>query len=300
MQLTMYAYFNELWLRDGADAAVRFAKECGFDSIEILDQIFPGSSSVFPDENSVIELRNALDRHGLRCACYSVGICLLSDDLGKTRNLTAVDALKKCADRAHILSSPYLHHTLLPWRVSDEPPALALDHLLPTLIERATEVAKYSNTLGITTLYEPQGYYINGPAFARFYEPMKASGCAVGVCGDVGNCLYANASPAAFFERYAKEIRHVHLKDLRIEDARINRQNAPQHAWDETADGSYLTEVSLGSGAVALDTCMQELYRAEYEGAFALETFYWDKKTTSLASHLGRDRDYMMKKYANR
>ena len=300
MQLTMYAYFKELLLRDGADAAVRFAKECGFDSIEILDQIFPGSSSVLPDEDSAIELRKALDRYGLRCACYSVGICLLSDDLGESQNLSGVDALKTCANRAHILSSPYLHHTLMPWRVSDELPALALDRLLPTLIERATAVAKYSNALGITTLYEPQGYYLNGPAFARFYEPMKASGCAVGVCGDVGNCLYANASPAAFFERYAKEVRHVHLKDLHIEDARINRQSASQRAWDETADGSYLTEVPLGSGAVDLDTCMQELYRAGYDGAFALETFYWNKETKSLASHLGRDREYMIKKYANR
>ena len=300
MQLTMYAYFKELLLRDGADVAVRFAKECGFDSIEILDQIFPGSVSVFPNEDSAKQLRKALDRHGLRCACYSVGICLLADDLGEHRDLSAVDALKMCADRAHILSSLYLHHTLMPWLISDEPPALALDRLLPTLIERATVVARYSNTLGITTLYEPQGYYLNGPAFARFYEPMKASGCAVGVCGDVGNCLYANASPAAFFERYAKEVRHVHLKDLHIEDARINRQSAPQRAWDETADGSYLTEVPLGNGAVDLDTCMQELYRAEYDGAFALETFYWNKETKSLASHLGRDREYMIKKYANR
>ncbi len=300
MQLTMYAYFTEMLLHKGADAAVRFAQECGFDSVEILELIGPGSLPVFPDEDSAKRLREVLDKHGIRCACYSVGIFLPADDLGEHRNRSGVEALKKCADRARILGSPYLHHTLMPWRVSSESPALVLDRMLPCLTERAVAVAKYSNDLGLTVLYEPQGYYLNGPAFSRFYEPMKASGCAVGVCGDVGNCLYANASPVDFFKRYAGEMRHVHLKDLYMEDARLNRQNAPQRVWDETADGTYLTEMPLGSGIAALDACMQELHRVGYDGAFALETFYWDEKKESLASHLGRDRNYMMKKYENR
>lgn len=298
MQLTMYAYFTEMLLREGADAAVKFAKKCGFDSVELLELIGPGSLPIFPNEDSVKQLREILDMHGMRCACYSVGISLLADNVGPTKNQSSPDALKACAVRASILGSPYLHHTLMPERISNLPPPLAINRFLPLLIERAQSVADHCASLGVTTLYEPQGYYINGAdSFGRFYESIKAKGHLVGVCGDVGNCLYADQSPTLFFKRYAGEMRHVHLKDLYIEDFRCNRQSKPFAIWDQTANGSALTEVPLGMGVVDLNSCMQELQRAEYQGSFALETFYWDENKRSLALHLERDRDYIVEKY---
>jgi sugar phosphate isomerase/epimerase len=297
MELTMYTYFTELLVRHGAQEAVRFAKECGFSSVEILEIIGPGTAPLFPTEQQAQELRSHLEAAGLKCACYSVGIYLPADDLGPTHHSSSVEILKSCADRAHILGSPYLHHTLLPGRVCDDPPAKVVDRLLPTLLDRAGQVIEHCARYGMSVLYEPQGYYINGlDGFPRFYEAIKERYPTVGICGDVGNCLYANASPLAFFERYAQEIRHVHLKDLCLENENFHRGNtALGRLWDQTADGTFLTEVPLGDGEANVNGCMQLLRRFGYHGAWALETFYWDLETRSLAECLARDRDFVLK-----
>jgi sugar phosphate isomerase/epimerase len=238
-----------------------------------------------------------LDENGLRCACYSVGIYLPADDLGPRRDQSAVMILRSCADYAHILGSPYLHHTLLPGRVSDEAPSAVLDRLLPSLLTRAGQVADYDKMLGLTTLYEPQGYYVNAPdGFARFFEEMKRRGYAVGVCGDVGNPWYADSDPEAFFARYAGEIRHVHIKDVFLADSREECARISSRPWDLTSGGCFVTDAPLGKGVVDIDACMAHLRRVGYEGAFALETFYEDHEGGPLQECLARDRDYMLER----
>ena len=62
-----------------------------------------------------------------------------------------------------------------------------MQDILPALLERACAVAAYANSLGLTVLYEPQGFYVNGlDGFTRFFEEMKQRGYRIGVCGDVG------------------------------------------------------------------------------------------------------------------
>jgi sugar phosphate isomerase/epimerase len=299
MQLTMYASFTELLMRKGAREAVHFAKECGFDSVELLELAAPGTKPIFADLQSARELRRLLDEYGMKCACYSVGIHILADDLGEEGNLSGVEVLKRCADRAHILGSHYLHHTLMLGRNYSEKTSETLDRQLPCLLDRASQVARYCAGYGMTTLYEPQGYYVNGlDGFSRFYEQMKHAGLTVGVCGDVGNCLYVNGDPVEFFKRYATEMRHVHLKDLRLEDATFHRQmTAPDRLWDAIIDGRYITDTLLGEGDVDIDTCMRELRQAGYRGAYALETSYWNSLGTSLKDNLIRDRNYILAHY---
>ena len=207
-----------------------------------------------------------------------------------------MDILCRCADYAHILGSPYLHHTLLPGRILDEKPQVVLDRLLPELLSRAGTVADYARALGLMTLYEPQGYYVNAPdGFARFYEQMKRRGHFVGVCGDVGNPWYADSDPVDFFARYADEVRHVHIKDVFLTDREPDRSGRPSRPWDRTAGSRFVTEAPLGQGRVDIDACMAHLHRVGYRGAYALETWYEDKDTVTLQEHLARDCERMLR-----
>jgi sugar phosphate isomerase/epimerase len=253
---------------------------------------------LFADADAAQRTRAQMDAHGVRCACYSVSINILSDVLGPAQNLSGVEVLKKSADYAKILGSPFLHHTLT---IGYEPPrgeVQTLADLLPALLERAGQVAAYANSIGLTVLYEPQGFYVNGlDGFSVFYEAMKARGYRVGVCGDTGNSLYVGCDPAAFFERYAAEILHVHLKDLHIENKVLNRTSTTaSRRWDVIRDGRYITDTLLGEGMVDLDACLRALDRVGYAGAYSLETFYWNNLSVSLRENLLRDREYLLRK----
>lgn len=299
MNLCMFAFFNDLVCREGAADAVRFARACGFDTVEVLQPMQPSARPVFKTPAHVEELRRELDAADMRCACFSVSSNVLANNLGESGDRSAVDELKQCADIAKTLGSPYLHHTLTLGYIPQSARMDSLEAIFPELTERAAEVARYANSIGLTVLYEPQGYYVNGlEGFAKFYDCMKRKGLDIGVCGDMGNSLYVNCAPDAFFARYAQEIRHVHLKDFYIEDEVLNRRNAKaSRSWDMIRDGRMITEARLGEGLVDMDACMAYLRKAGYDGAYATETFYWNNLTVSLRENLERDRTFMLEKY---
>ena len=300
-QLSFYAFFTDILRKESAAEAARFAHDCGFEAAEILEAVRPGAKYLFADAQDARRVREQMDVHGVRCACWSVSINILSDELGPNRNESGVEALKRSADYARILGSPFLHHTLTIGYVPPEGQAVTVQDLLPTLLERAGQVAAYANSIGLTVLYEPQGFYVNGlDGFPAFYDAMKARGYAVGVCGDTGNSLYVGCDPAAFFARYASEIRHVHLKDFHVEDAVLHRGNATKSRhWDATSDGRFVTETRLGEGEVDLDACMRHLKKAGYKGTYSLETFYWNNLSVSLRENLQRDRSYVLQTYSD-
>ena len=300
-QLSFYAFFTDILRKESAAEAARFAHDCGFTAAEILESVRPGAVHLFADAQQAKQARKQLDAQGVRCACWSVSINILSDELGPNRNESGVEALKRSADYARILGSPFLHHTLTIGYVPPEGQAVTVQDLLPELLERAGQVAAYANSIGLTVLYEPQGFYVNGlDGFSVFYDAMKARGYDVGVCGDTGNSLYVGCDPAAFFAAYASEIRHVHLKDFHVEDAVLHRGNATKSRhWDAIADGRFVTETWLGEGEVDLDACMRLLKKAGYKGTYSLETFYWNNLSVSLRENLQRDRSYVLQAYSD-
>lgn len=299
MKLCMYAFFRDILEREGPHEAVRFVKDCGFDAFEVLEVLHPGAQPLFASCEDARLLRALMDENGLRCACYSIGANVLAEDVGETHDRTCVDMLKRCADMARILGSPYFHHTLTIGYVPKNAAMDSLDAILEELLDRASQVAAYANGLGLIVLYEPQGFYVNGiEGFARFYEGMKQRGYRIGVCGDMGNSLYVNCAPDAFFAKYASEILHVHLKDLHVEDAELNRENAARsRSWNAIRDGRYITETRLGEGMVDTDACMACLKEAKYDGYYAFETCYWNNLSVSLKQNLMRDCTFMLEKY---
>lgn len=270
MNVSMYAYFSSMLYKKGIDCAIDFARKKGFSSVEFLE--IPNASRPLriASVEQATEIKQALDQNGLSVACYSVGITVL-DPATATPIERNVGELLQAVEIAAALGSPYFHHTLiLNTSVTRHKDYLPFDALLDPLVSVALPIAKKANALGIKVLYEPQGFYVNGlDNFGAFYNRMKAEGCNVGVCGDLGNSLFVDVDPVDFVRTFGHEICHVHLKDY---------QTKPLAAPEETQSigGNKLTQVILGDGCIDLNACFSLLREVGYSGAYALEGSYPD------------------------
>ncbi len=254
MEFTMYDQFTELVLSRGVEAAAAYARGHGFSSVEFLGTLTPPVQSVAEARR----VRSVLEHHGLPVACYSVGTSLY-------RSPQEEERLLKHAEWAAELGSPFLHHTLLSSLVPlSEQPDFA--SVLADVLPRAVRVARYAAQLGLTCLYEEQGLYFNGVHnFGAFYGAVRKEASNVGVCGDLGNILFADEAPEAFVRAFAPEIRHVHIKDYCVTPQALHAGS--MRSWS----GKYLTETPVGRGDAHVAACLSILRDAGYKGRTALE-----------------------------
>ncbi len=266
LQFTMYSDFFRLLRTDGIEAATSTAARAGFSSVETLEI---GAPSLIPDEERARHARAILDAHGLSLACYSIVLDLLPLSPTDFHEQEVLSVAEAAARIAHILGAPYVHHTLIPnldpVKHGVRPP---FEAIFEELIERAARVAEICNRLGITVLYEPQGFFVNGVRnFGLFYREMQRRGYDVGVCGDIGNVLFIDDSPVEFYRAFAAEFRHVHLKDYRT----LTPDEAPPRGSLASLGGTVYAPVPIGQGVIDYETCAQLLQTAGYRAAFALE-----------------------------
>ena len=267
----MYTGFSSYVKREGIEYAAKIATEHGFSSVEFFDMAGNGDKpSTFHSVADALTAKQVLDRYGLSVACYSVGATLVTPDREMQKNDRVISDLKRYADMAAALGSPFLHHTLILDLVLSED-APAFDDVLIPVVEAACEVANYCQGLGLTCLYEGQGMYFNGvDGFGRFYSEMKKRFPNVGVCGDVGNTLFVDESPVPFFQAFAEDIKHVHLKDYRMKNESSDGDSGTFHS----RGGACFENALIGCGQLDIASCLNILKACSYRGAFALEIDY--------------------------
>ncbi len=271
MNATMYAGFSETVRQRGASLAAETAANLGCSSVEPLEMVGFGVTPTFDGESEAKALRAELDARGLHTACYSVGVNLWQEGMTPDTVTPMEEALYHHARMAAALGSPFLHHTVLLGVPAD---ALTIQEALHLTVPAAIRIAKYAHSLGLICLYEGQGMYFNGvEGYRSFYEAVKQECPYVGVCGDIGNPFFVDEDSLDFFQAFAKEIRHVHIKDyLRTEDRPENTMG-----WNPTRGGNWLKDTSVGQGCVKLPECLQVLKDVHYTGAYALEDIHGNK-----------------------
>ena len=92
-------------------------------------------------------------------------------------------------------------------------------------------------------------------------------GSAIGLCLDTGHLLIGGADPVALARTHSDRIAHVHLKDVRLDQAR-RVQSGEATYTEAVADGMY---VPLGRGDVDVTTIVTALEDAGYAGWYVLE-----------------------------
>ena len=214
-----------------------------------------------PDPELAKELKTYADSKGISFPCVSVGMNLVDDD-----RKDAIETVKKYADIAKLLGSPYLHHTIAlnfsdPQYIADN-----FELFYQRGLEAVREIFDYAATLGIRTIYEDQGFLFNGRKnFARFLNEVDRN---VGVVADFGNIQFADEDVEDFISAFADRVVHVHVKDYLVTKGSA-REILPGEYTSK--GGNYLQGCLIGKGSVHTDDAFRALQAMDYRGFIALE-----------------------------
>lgn len=259
VKTAMYAGFPRNWKALGVRGAAEEAVRQGFRAVELID-IGDMREKALPTERALAELRDALWERGLTVCCFS-SYADLSDDAGRK----TTDRLIWDLAAAKFLGSPFFHHTVLP-NVDPDRIEFSRSEALRFAVEKCLPVARCAESLGMRSLFEPQGLHLNGiECFGEFYEAMARHVSNLGVVGDTGNPFFADTDPGDFFEAFGDRICHVHVKDYEYcaPDASGTVYRSP--------GGRTFRAASIGMGSGDLRKCMRVLKARGYAGTYSFE-----------------------------
>lgn len=213
-----------------------------------------------PNVEFAKRMREYADEKGVRFPCVSVGMNLVGDN-----GPEMIEKMKKYADVAKALGSPYLHHTIaLECRnpkVIEENRALFYNRGL----EAVRTVFDYAAEIGVRTVYEDQGYLFNGVEnFGNFLADVDRN---VGVVADFGNIVFVDEAVENFIPAFADRIVNVHIKDYIVTPGEAERNPKDFYSWN----GNLLRDCVFGEGSVNMEKGFGELKKIGYKGTFAME-----------------------------
>ncbi|GAA1975401.1 sugar phosphate isomerase/epimerase [Terrabacter lapilli] len=133
-----------------------------------------------------------------------------------------------------------------------------------TLLANLDRVAEAVRARGLTpTLHPHVGTMVESAADVE----RVLHGSSIGLCLDTGHLLIGGADPVALAREHPQRIAHVHLKDVRLEQAR--RVQSGEVTYTEAVKaGMY---VPLGRGDVDVRAIVNALEDAGYAGWYVLE-----------------------------
>ena len=214
-----------------------------------------------PDLQVARDLKAYADSKGISFPCVSVGLSLVDDDREE-----AIETVKRYADIAKILGSPYLHHTIA--LNFSEPQKIAnnFEVYYQRGIAAVRKIFDYAATLGIRTIYEDQGFLFNGcKNFSRFLQEVDRN---VGVVADFGNIQFVDEHVEAFISKFSDRIVHVHAKDYIVTNG-TSREILPGEYTSK--GGNFLRGCLIGEGSVHTEDAFKALQAIGYKGFVALE-----------------------------
>lgn len=214
-----------------------------------------------PDLQVARDLKAYADSKGISFPCVSVGLSLVDDDQEE-----AIETVKRYADIAKILGSPYLHHTIAlnfsePQKIADN-----FEVYYQRGIAAVREIFDYAATLGIRTIYEDQGFLFNGcKNFSRFLQDVARN---VGVVADFGNIQFVDEHVEDFISKFSDRIVHVHAKDYIVTDGTSREIRSGEYT---SKGGNFLRGCLIGEGSVHTEDAFKALQAIGYKGFVALE-----------------------------
>lgn len=210
-----------------------------------------------PDPEAARRIRQYADAKGISCCCFSV----YADIVGENAT-EQIDRMKRFAEVAQILGSPFLHHTIAPHAKKENLQGDELDRLFAKGVAGVREIFDYAQELGVRCVYEDQAFLFNGvERFGRFLREVERN---VGVVADVGNICQMDQEILPFLHQFHQRIVHVHLKDMKPVGA-----DHPKALT--TWNGNFFAETPVGTGTVKLAEAIDTLRQYGYDGYYALE-----------------------------
>lgn len=256
MKFSNYSIFRKDLLAHGFAVAAEHSLAMGFDAVEVLASY--KSTPLFESIAAAEKAKRLLDSYGLSVSCYSMAADLTEKDPEK-----GIDSVLYNVECAAALGAPYFHHTLIPaYRYPT--PRLSYAEALEAVRENAARTVEHCAKYGIVCLYEPQGLYFNGvQGVSHLLEKMKKHYTNVGICGDTGNSLFVDVPATDIFAAFAKDIRHIHVKDYTVTDPDGGE------CRERSLSGKYIREVLPGKGVNDFEKLFSHV--KGYDGNISME-----------------------------
>ncbi len=232
------------------------AKKMGFDGIELVE--CPATC----DAEKVNEICKHSEEIGLPIVAFDVGADFTKNNCNSVYE--EIDRVCALVDTAAALGAPLMRHDVSYGNFSV---GLGFDAVLPTMIKGCRAVAEYASKLGVKTMFENHGYFLQDS------DRVEKLICGVahpnfGYLIDVGNFMCADEEPTRAVGRLARFASHAHAKDFHFKRGNVE---CPGEGWFATRSGNYLRGAVIGHGDAECAQSLRVLKSSGYDGYVTIE-----------------------------
>lgn len=208
---------------------------------------------------------------GVALVNYSVlaNLCLEDDAAFEAE----IERVKKHVTIAAELGLPRMRHDISAFRrPRGENGVEHFELLFPRMVEAATRISQYAETLGVTTMLENHGFFVNG--CDRCERLIRAVGRDnYKLVLDTGNIACVDEDPAVAAWKLSPLAEMIHLKDfyIRRRDPGDTTEFDCGGHWFRSNMGKYLRGSIMGQGDLDMYEILGEIKKSGYDGNIAIE-----------------------------
>ena len=198
---------------------------------------------------------------GIGVSNYAVAADFLNKNLDEE-----VERVKGELRNAVLLGARTLRHDAA-WKLPEDGSIRTFRQALPRIAEGCRCVTEYAETLGIRTMTENHGTFVQESARVEaLIEAVDHPN--FGALVDMGNFMCADEAPEKAVGVMAPLAFHVHAKDFLYKPCTARN---PGKGWFGTRGGAFLRGTVIGHGVVPVEACLRILKNAGYDGTVAIE-----------------------------
>ncbi|MHB0999934.1 MAG: sugar phosphate isomerase/epimerase family protein [Armatimonadota bacterium] len=264
MKTGVSSYSFSRYIREGVMdifQVIETASEMGFEGIEFTD--FGPKEECTTD--TAIRVKEYCSKFNIEVMSYTIGA-----DFLKPRNGDGwqgeVERLKGELKIAKALGAPMMRHDVTTGFPGGQPNLSNYIDALPVLAQGCRAVTEYGADLGIKTMFENHGFFIQDSERCDLLLE-KVDHPNMGALVDIGNFLCADEDPLRAVTRMAPRAFHVHAKDFHVKPASAE----PGGGWFRSRGGNWLRGSIIGHGDVDVTGCLRALKSAGYDGFVSIE-----------------------------
>ena len=229
------------------------AKELGFEGVEIVS---------LGDSDKIREIADQLCAqskvYGIPIVSFMTSGNFLAEDLD-----AEVKKMQREVELCVLLGANKMRHDAC-WAVDA---GVVFEDVLPKIVEGYRRVTEYAAGLGVHTMLENHGNFIQDSA--RVEAVVKGVDHRnFGWLIDVGNFLCVDEDPVTAVPVGLPYAVHIHAKDFHIKP---QCQRAPSMGWFTTRGGNHLRGAIFGHGNIDLERVFTSIRESGYDEWIALE-----------------------------
>jgi sugar phosphate isomerase/epimerase len=223
------------------------------------------------DYQTIAIAKNAAKDAGVELVNYSILADLISEE-----NEAFEAEIKRVIKHVQIASElglPRMRHDISSFRRTREELGVAhFERLFPRMVEAASRIADYAATLGVTTMLENHGFFVNGcDRCERLVRAVNRDNYKMLL--DTGNIICVDEDPTAAALKLSSLCDMIHLKDfyIRTRDPGDTTEFDCGGRWFRSVTGRYLRGSILGQGDLDVYEILGAIKSSGYDGNIAIE-----------------------------